>query len=99
MLEEVCRVLCVGGVAALMFGPVVEADRPVRTTEHRVYTMGEVMRLVAASGLRLVDARIWDVGNARWRAGDIPGGSVEHPDYVSVKVEKAHVASADPQPA
>lgn len=90
MLSEIARVMKMGAVAALTFGACADMPRMVRLGHtHRIYTVPECSRMLAAAGLKMLKIRIWGSKKKAWLAeGDTLTTDMESPDYISFKVVK-----------
>ena len=86
MLSEIERVLKPGGKVSLMFGPVADIPKPLRHgTEHRIYTIHEVIRMISTTGLKRGKIRIWNTEKSDWRPPlEFPTQNTERPDYICV---------------
>lgn len=89
-LAHIARVLKKAGAAALTFGACADRGKMVRLGSlHRIYTIGECQRMLAAAGLTISAMKIWSAQNKRWLSADeTPTESIDSPDYISFKVIK-----------
>lgn len=89
MLAHVVRVMKPDAVAALTFGAVADLPKMVRRgATHRIYTVPECRRMLAAAGLKIAEMRIWSHAIKGWLDGGPITKSISDPDYISFAVTK-----------
>lgn len=88
MLGHIARVLRPAGKAALTFGACVTAEKMVRLgSAHRIYTVSECERMLAAAGLSIQHMKIWSCRTKTW-TDEAPTTDIYNPDYISFAVTK-----------
>ncbi len=89
MLSEVIRVLKKGAPAVLTFGACADMEQMVRMPAHRIYTVAECQRMLAAVALEVLEMKIWSCGTKAWLPeGELPTKNMSAPDYISFAVRK-----------
>lgn len=90
MLAHVARVMKPGAIAALTFGAVADLPKMVRRGDtHRIYTVAECRRMLAAQDFKIGDMQIWSHATKKWLEEGAPiTQSINDPDYISFMVEK-----------
>ena len=91
-LQQIARVLKLGGVGALSFGPCIKGDISIRLgLIHRAYAVSDVSRLLKPFEVEQI--RIWSDVEMMWIAEPV-SENPESPDYISVKVHVAEKIDA-----
>ena len=66
VLAEIARVLKPGGLAAVTFGPVIDAPMMLRLGDcQRIYTLAEAGRMAMVAGLRIYRSEVLDAETGR----------------------------------
>ncbi len=88
MLAHIARLLKPGAPAALSFGACVTAEKMIRLgSAHRIYTIAEGERMIAAAGLVIDHMKIWSCTTKAW-TDEAPTQDIYNPDYISFAVTK-----------
>lgn len=90
MLSHIARVMKSGGMAAITFGAVADIQRmTVIGNLHRVYTVPECERMLAAASLKVGEMKVWGKKKSGWlETTDAITQNINSPDYISFMVTK-----------
>lgn len=90
-LANMARVMKKGALGTIMFGNVAAMPAVVQLGKcHRIFTMTECRRMLAAAGLEELKVGLWSLAQGQWfkDEDDITTDFMGNPDYVTFLVRK-----------